>query len=238
MKNVIIAVVALAGYLFAYGYGVASVKFDLFPYDRLAGRIAPKEVMAVSREHGAKGRELYEKLRQGGYIIYFRHNQRARIPDVRMVDALAYLTEPEIVDPDYRDGLCLTEYGHRQSWFLSRIFAVLDLPIDKVVASPICRCVETAEGIFGRVDELDYDMIYTTILPFEEREAIYARRREALETLPPAGTNTVIVAHSAPSLHRVGLRTPELVEGGALWATITGFVPAGGRVSRVSRRRA
>ena len=215
MRNVLVVVIALA----AYAFGAASAKFDLFPYKQLAQRVSGQQaarVLPVSKVHGARGRELHERLMQGGYIIYFRHNDRAKIPDVNMVDALAHLTEPEIINPDYKEGLCLTEYGHRQSWYLERIFGLLALPIDKVIASPICRCVETAQGIFGRVDELDYDMVYKTILPPEEREAVFARRRATLETPPPAGKNTVIVAHSSGSLHDVGLMIPDLVEGGAV----------------------
>jgi hypothetical protein len=203
VKNIKILVVVIIGYGIAYLYGVVSVKYELFPYNQLAGHIAPDAFIEVSKTHGAKGRDLYEKLEQGGYIIYFRHNTRAKVQDVRLFDGLAYLTDPEIIHPTYKEGLCLTEYGQQQNWYLKRVFDALALPIGKVISSPICRCVETAEGIFGRVDELDYDMIYQTVLPQEKLDSIYSRRRATLETIPAAGTNTVIVAHSSPSLRVV-----------------------------------
>ena len=216
MNTFKVLIVVLIGYGVTYMYGVASTRYELFPYNVLSGLILSDEVLTPSKTHGAKGPALYEKLQQGGYIIYFRHNHREKAQDTRLFDALAHLTETEIVHPTYKDGLCLSEYGEKQNWYLSRVFSALALPIGKVISSPICRCVQTAEGIFGRVDELDYDMIYKTILPQDKIDEIYARRREALEQLPAAGTNTVVVAHSSPSLHAVGLNVPELVEGGAV----------------------
>jgi phosphohistidine phosphatase SixA len=89
---------------------------------------------------------LFRELRSGGVILYMRHS---------------------LTDPDQKDGPkanfedCswqrnLTEKGRAQAKEIGESLSVLKLPIESVIASPMCRAMETARLAFGRATpELD-----------------------------------------------------------------------------------
>ena len=83
--------------------------------------------------------QLIAMLKAGGYIIFFRHGTT---PDY---------AEPPVTDfadcPRQRN---LNELGRAQATSISAAFRELGFPIDKVVASPYCRCMDTARIAFGQ----------------------------------------------------------------------------------------
>ena len=85
--------------------------------------------------------KLIEMLKAGGYIIFFRHGTT---PDY---------AEPPVTDfadcPRQRN---LNELGRAQAPSIAAAFRELAFPIDRVVASPYCRCMDTARIAFGHVD--------------------------------------------------------------------------------------
>jgi phosphohistidine phosphatase SixA len=86
---------------------------------------------------------LWALLRGGGQVLFIRHAS----------------TTPGVGDPeDFRLGDCatqrnLSEAGRAEARRLGELFRRHGVPIEKVVSSPWCRCIETAELAFGRVDE-------------------------------------------------------------------------------------
>ncbi len=154
------------------------------------------------------GKRLVEALRDGGYVIVIRHTA----------------TEEGGVDDPAATDVCepqreLTEEGRQQARDLGKAVADLDIPVDRVLASPYCRTRETAELAFGK-DEVRTD---EALLPLPgvgqpgNDEAIAAAAR--LVGQEPEDGNTAIVTHISV-IEPVTGATPE--EGGAAV-----FVPAG-----------
>ena len=83
-------------------------------------------------------------------------------------------------------------------------FQSLRIPVGKVLTSPYCRAVETAEIAFGRHESSN--ALYLALgLGKEEREIQSVALRQMLSTAPKAGTNTVIVSHHANLKEAAGI---------------------------------
>src|SRR5258706_1572405 len=87
-----------------------------------------------------RGQQLAEALRAGGYVIYFRHAA----------------TNGDQVDADKPDfARCETQRnlssdGRRMARDIGAAFKAMGIRVDKVITSPYCRTVETAQLAFGR----------------------------------------------------------------------------------------
>jgi phosphohistidine phosphatase SixA len=86
---------------------------------------------------------LWTLLRGGGQVLIIRHAS----------------TTPGVGDPDgFRLDDCstqrnLSEEGRAEARRLGERLRSHRVPVERVVSSPWCRCIETAELAFGRVDE-------------------------------------------------------------------------------------
>jgi phosphohistidine phosphatase SixA len=141
-----------------------------------------------------------ERLRGGGYILYFRH----AATDLSQNDAKMTSFED---CPTQRN---LTDRGRADARTIGAAIRVLGIPIGKVRASPFCRTVETARLAFGRAEP-------TAAVrggPAQaEDPARYAPLRRLLGQAPASGTNDVIVSHGNPFYAVAG--SPYLAEGEA-----------------------
>ena len=144
---------------------------------------------------------LVEKLRQGGYVILFRH----AITDQSQSD-----TDPNNLD-NCGAQRNLNQAGRDQSAAIGKAVKSLNIPIGKVFSSLYCRCIETAELAFGNPEtKLDLSSF------MRETEEEKTRRvnviRSLLGTRPDPKTNTVLVTHK----HMLRLASgAQLSEGGA-----------------------
>jgi virginiamycin B lyase len=154
----------------------------------LAAVIAAFAVSTASAApSGAKleGQALVDALRDGGYVLYFRHAA----------------TDFSQEDTDTRNlGNCatqrnLTALGRADARAIGRAFRDLRIPVGPVLASRYCRTRQTARLAFGRVRTT----IDLTSLPSASTERERTRRvaalRRLLGTPPRKGVNTVLVAH-------------------------------------------
>ena len=149
---------------------------------------APAQVQANPPLAGA---ELLAALRGGGYVVYFRHaDTDHRQNDSRMTSMA-----------DCANQRNLTDAGRENARQIGDAIRALGVPIDAVLASPMCRTVETAMLAFGRADK--------TMAVVERRGAAgtperYAALRALLSAPVAAGTNTMVVGHSYPYYSLVG----------------------------------
>src|SRR5262245_17859265 len=137
------------------------------------------------------GAELLAALRSGGYIVYFRHADT----DWSQKDT------PGMHFDDCSVQRNLADKGREHARQIGLAIQALDIPIGAVLASPLCRTVETAVLAFGRADK--------TIAVVERRGAAgtperYAALRALLSTSVAAGTNTMVVGHAYPYFSLVG----------------------------------
>jgi phosphohistidine phosphatase SixA len=145
--------------------------------------IAPSPTLApttpVTPTAGAlAGQELVAALRQGGYVIYFRH----AATDMTQTDSDLSRCETQ------RN---LNAQGRADARAIGAAFRALDIPVGQVLSSGYCRTRDTAQLAFGRA-ELVRDL---SGLPAAQREQRTATLRKLLATTPETGTNTVLVSH-------------------------------------------
>ena len=133
-----------------------------------------------------RGRPLAEALRGGGYVVYFRH-------------AATNAAQVDTDKPDF--ARCETQRnlsgdGRRVARDIGVAVKALGIRVDKVVTSPYCRTVETAQLAFGR-HEVSPVLYFAVGIEKEERARQSQKLREMLSTPPAANSNTTLVGHNA-----------------------------------------
>jgi phosphohistidine phosphatase SixA len=144
--------------------------------------------------------ELWDILRQGGQVVMIRHT----------------VTEPGAGDPPgFRLEDCstqrnLSDEGREHAKRIGEAFRLHRIPVAQVLASPWCRCVETASLAFGRADILPalsnlFGRPENRSKQVEELAAIAGERR--------AGGNRVLVTHGSTilALTRIPVTTGEIM---------------------------
>jgi len=146
------------------------------------------------------GQQLLPELRKGGYIIYFRHTST----DFSRDDSRSKS------DEDCDNQRPLTDRGREEARQIGAAFRELKIPIEKVLASPRCRTMETAMLAFGRAERANEAR---GGLVRDSDPQRYAGLRQLLSTPPQPGTNLVIASHGNPFYATAG--APYLAEGEA-----------------------
>lgn len=139
---------------------------------------------------------LLTALRQGGHVLLFRHafTEPYQLEDVRPIDL------------SHCHGQRMLSLGGRHlSEEIGTIIARLSIPIGAVVASPMCRTVQTAELMFSRTTK-DVGLIGTRNMDTETRRAHLKR---VVDQHGKPGTNMAVVAHHNLPEDAFGLRIEE-----------------------------
>ena len=144
--------------------------------------------------------QLLAELRKGGYILYFRHvatdfNQN----DERMKSFEDCTNQRNLIDR-----------GRADARAAAATIRHLGIPVERVLASPFCRTVETAQLLFGRAEKMQEVRGGPSAPAGSER---YTALRRILATPVPAGTNLAVVGHGNPFHNVAG--PPYLAEGEA-----------------------
>ncbi len=130
-------------------------------------------------------KELVQRLREGGYVIFLRHTQT----DHTQAD----------MDPENLKNCAaqrnLTNEGRQQAKGIGEAFRRLGIPIGKVLASHYCRTLETARLMGLGPVEVSIDITEPYDLPPIEAQRRVAALRELLASPPEPGKNTVLVSH-------------------------------------------
>jgi phosphohistidine phosphatase SixA len=145
------------------------------------------------------GRTLLDALREGGFVIYFRHAATDTSSD-QNVDLRYCSTQRN-----------LSQLGKDQSVAIGEGFEALQIPVGEVRSSEYCRARDTAELAFGGMAEVTPEPMLTPFESASEGEASgkTAWLVEALSTAPADGTNTVLVAHQFNITEAAGLSLEE-----------------------------
>jgi phosphohistidine phosphatase SixA len=153
---------------------------------------------AATIPHGADASTVAD-LKKGGYVIFFRHG-------------MTNWNERDQAEADFSNRALqrnLSEAGQREAASIGQAFKVLEIPIEKVLVSPMWRCRDTAQYAFGEYD--------TTGALFWKGPSYREARIKMLSTPPAAGKNLILVGHQDQIIPIVpGLKRDELAEGDAL----------------------
>ena len=157
------------------------------------------------------GAALVQALKQGGYVLVFRHaaTDQAQVDEfaaaLRAGGAGGDLTPPD----DCARQRNLNQGGRDQSLAIGAAFRRLGIR-GEVIASPYCRTRETAQLAF---DSYQTEVALTMILDAEvDRTTVEAGRRLIVARVPTGG-NRVVVTHT-PNMVAMGL--PLIAEGEAV----------------------
>ena len=134
------------------------------------------------------GEELLSALKEGGYVIYFRHAQTEK--------DYADQTDPTMSLDDCETQRQLNDVGTQQAKDIGAAFKAKEIPVGKVITSQYCRAWQTADLAFGTYEK----NAKLNFLPFEDytpeqEEEMKANVTPFLTEVPAQGTNTVIVGH-------------------------------------------
>jgi len=145
--------------------------------------------MAGSGTAWAEEREaLFERLADGGYVVYWRHaatDRRQGDRDFRDMDQCEFQRN-------------LDARGQAQARTVGAGFVARGIPVGEVLTSDFCRNRETAEIAFGRYERVrDLWNLPAAHASTLGRDVLVSRLRERLGTVPAdASKNTVIVGHN------------------------------------------
>ena len=143
----------------------------------------------------AQAPDLAARLREGGYVVYLRHAST----DFGQNDA------EMTTYADCSKQRNLTDQGRDDARALGEHFRHLGIPVTRVLASPFCRTMETAQIAFGKAQPMRD--INGRPPPMEDAKGL--RRLLGMPLAP--GENLVISSHGMP-FHAVA-GPPHLLEG-------------------------
>jgi broad specificity phosphatase PhoE len=149
---------------------------------------------------------LAEAMKQGGYVIVFRHGATNR--DQADTDPLNY--------DDIAKQRLLSESGKELAKQVGGSFKALGIPIGKVYTSKFNRAVETGRLISANevISSLDITEGGLVVTPIENDRRAEALRKMA--AMPPEnGKNTLIVTHKPNILDALGKDWFDVKEGEA-----------------------
>ena len=152
-------------------------------------------VAAFAPHAGAQqsARTVFDDLKQGGYVIVIRHGRTNRSPAF-----------PRDVPPtnlaDCSGQTMLTETGRDQARAIGAAFRKANIPVGKVLASGLCRAMETGRLAFGRAEASDALLIESFVPaagtavppPWPQRVEMM---KAMLGSVPEAGANTILITH-------------------------------------------
>lgn len=154
---------------------------------------APAAALAQKSAHPALGgADLLAALHAGGLVLYFRHADT----DWKQNDTGGMRLE------DCAAQRNLSDRGRENARAVGAAIRALAIPIGSVLASPLCRTVETAMLAFG-VAEKSMAVREGGPLP-PGSPGRYEALRVLLSTPVAPGTNLVLVGHAYPYYSLVG----------------------------------
>jgi phosphohistidine phosphatase SixA len=181
-------------------------------------------LLSATEQSAQAQAEWINALRQGGYVIVFRHG--ATHQDQADTDPL----NPKNVAQQRQ----LNEAGRAKAKEIGEAFRKLRIPVGQVQSSVFNRAVETGAlmGLGDVTSTLDLAEGGLVVTPIENNRRAQALRK-LVATVPPAGTNIVVVTHKPNILDAFGKDWFDVREGEA-----SVFQPGGGGYKLIARVQA
>ena len=135
-------------------------------------------------------------VKNGEYILYFRHGHREKWIDVAMYDAMEAIEKLNADNLYFKNAVCLSEMGRTQVKMMGEFIKKINLPIGKIVTSPSCRARQTSMALFGDVGEINNLFMHPG--PYNENLIEFRKKvkDEILNLKIFEGKNSIISAHN------------------------------------------
>lgn len=161
----------------------------------LAAAVAmPAGAASTVNEPLADLNSVLNELRQGGYVIYFRHAATNQ--------AVAGVAAADLARCETQRNL--SAKGREEAARIGKAIKALGIPVGSVLASPFCRAQDTARLAFGRFT-VSKDLYFAIGADASEMKQLTNALRQLLSTPPPPATNAVLVSHSANLREAAGI---------------------------------
>jgi broad specificity phosphatase PhoE len=228
----LIAGIVAAVLLGTYGALQREPSAPAAPATEPKAKAAPREAQVMALDDVARD------LRNGGYILYFRHGNRAKWDSVIAFDVYEMATGSDASRESFADAVCLSAQGREEAAMIGKVLRLAKVPVTTVVASPSCRAQQTARLAFGRIDRVSHALAHTPVTNERNAKAFAAELGRVLKTVPAGrGQVTVIAAHgntieNHPELFSAGEELLKLPQETGFWVIAR---DAGGRLRIVQR---
>ena len=179
-------------------------------------------LLSAAEQSASAQAEWINAVRQGGYVIVFRHG--ATHQDQADTDPL----NPKNVAQQRH----LNDAGRAKAKEIGEAFRKLRIPVGQVQSSAFNRAVETGTLMGEVTSTVDLAEGGLVVTPIENNRRAQALRKLAA-TVPPAGTNIVVVTHKPNILDAFGKDWFDVREGEA-----SVFQPGGGGYKLIVRVQA
>jgi phosphohistidine phosphatase SixA len=142
---------------------------------------------------------LWRLLQTGGQVLFIRHAT----------------TTPGVGDPDgFKLEDCATQrnlsaQGRAEAKRLGELLRKRKVPIERVVSSPWCRCIDTAQLAFGRMDER-WDALSNLFARSPNTEKQLKAMRPRIGAYAGKG-NLVLISHGSVAVPLTGV-SPQQAE--------------------------
>jgi len=174
----------------ALAFAVLVFLFGLSAAPAAANERALSPVSTDSRE----GRELVEKLRGGGYVLFFRH-----------ADTLGEPCDRSFKVGDRAGQRNISPQGREQSRRIGEAIRSLGIPYSTpVLAGPVYRARDTAELAFGTENVKVTDSLLADDFSGPRLQWVLGEHRRLFESPVPARTNVMLFGHRTPAIMVLG----------------------------------
>lgn len=127
---------------------------------------------------------LYALLKSGGRVVLMRH----------AITTMGLGDPPGVRIGDCSTQRNLTEEGRRHAKRIGEALRANDISMEKVLSSPMCRCLDTARLVFGRIDvEPPESSAYAR----NDEKVRQVREMRALASDTRRRGNVVLVSHES-----------------------------------------
>ena len=183
--------------------------------------VAALSLLALTERGAYAQTEWINALRQGGYVIVFRHG--ATHQDQADTDPLNF--------KNIAQQRQLNDAGRAKVKEIGEAFRKLRIPVGQIQSSVFNRAVETGTlmGLGEVTSTVDLAEGGLVVTPIENNRRAQALRKLAA-TVPPAGTNIVVITHKPNILDAFGKDWFDVREGEA-----SVFQPGGGGYKLIVR---
>lgn len=127
---------------------------------------------------------LYALLKSGGRVVLMRH----------AITTMGLGDPPGVRIGDCSTQRNLTDEGRRHAMRIGEALRANNISMDKVLSSPMCRCLDTARLVFGRIDGAQP---VASAYARSDEKAQQVREMRALASEKPRGGNVVLVSHES-----------------------------------------
>lgn len=218
-KSAAVALLALLAFMLgANQHRNGSWPFGQSAFTELT-RVADEDKKKM-KERDQKIAQWTEKLRKGGYLIYLRHANREKWPEVAAFEVNGLVNKvTDASQTSFKRAVCLTEQGVEEAKIVGQIFKLAKIPTGLIVSSSSCRAKQTATYAFGKIDKVEDSILFPDYKdPSQAPQSSGGLGGFLKHVEIKTGTNTVITGHAG---------VLEYLEKGAIDGDTSGLMETG-----------